>query len=159
MHPAKRTHMPRKISISSNSYLRSPWMITPAVLSLVVIVAVSVVVTGIQTTKPTHAAGTWASGLSGTGSTDGSFAAWRGEPVTAITIWNDATPADMTNQWSLDQYSGMSVDMDDAFGGIPAGGSWQLAASGAYDADWRTAALTARAKRLGKGTLYIRLCP
>ena len=111
-------------------------------------------------TAPAAAAGDWKSGASGVGVADGSLATWRGTPLEISATWVDNTRA-ASNAWQLDpngQFGSWQKDLDIAVGAFDAGGSWAAAASGAYDANWRTSLETLKRKWGSRpGTLYIRL--
>ena len=84
-------------------------------------------------------AGTWLSGASGDGVADGSFAAWRGSPVTIAGTWVDNNEA-MVEVWPLQpgaEFSEWDQALDIAIGAISDEESWAEAAQGAYDARWR----------------------
>lgn len=105
----------------------------------------------------------WASGVSGNDSaegSDGSFSSWRGSKVGIVGTWNDATIADQTNMWANDKHAGFQGDLEVAVGGFERGNgshSYSAAASGAYDAQWRTAAQKLAAQRKNSaGITYIR---
>jgi hypothetical protein len=101
--------------------------------------------------------GTWSSGASGSGVSNGQFGAWRGAPATVAGTWNDRDWASSEAQGSLSgEYGAWNGDIDDAMGAFW-DGSWADAADGAYDAHWRKAISAMAAARAGKsGTLYIR---
>jgi hypothetical protein len=90
---------------------------------------------------PLSVAGAWQSGAAGVGVADGSFAAWRGRPLTIASTWAD----DNDNQVNIYQcrpggeFANWTGDLDVAIGAIGAGESWQAAATGAYDARWSQA--------------------
>ena len=95
-------------------------------------------------TAPTSPGSKWLSGSSGTGTVNGSFAAWRGEAATYNRTWSDATTGDQQQMWAVDSFrqAGFSGILDVAPGGFKPGmnWNWQNAASGAYDDHWRTMA-------------------
>ncbi|WP_222262209.1 glycoside hydrolase family 26 protein [Modestobacter marinus] len=92
--------------------------------------------------------GTWLSGASGDGVADGSFAKWRGSPVTVGGTWADNNEA-MTELWQLDpggEFGKWNQALDIAIGAIGDGESWQQAANGAYDQRWRESLTNLKAK-------------
>jgi hypothetical protein len=93
-------------------------------------------------------AGTWLSGASGDGVADGSFAAWRGSPVTIAGTWADNNEA-MTELWQIDpkgEFGSWQGALDIAIGAISDDESWEQAAQGAYDARWRESLTNMEAK-------------
>lgn len=105
--------------------------------------------------------GLWLSGASGDGVASGAFGVWRGTPVAIAGTWNDSFEA-QTAQWSVQkgaEWGSWQGDLDVAVGAIYSarGETWAAAATGAYDARWRTA-LSALKSGWGSrpGTLHIR---
>lgn len=99
----------------------------------------------------------WLSGAAGEEAHDGTFGTWRGKPVGIIGVWCDTTAQAQTDMTAVDRYAGYLGDMDVAVGGLVKGETWQQAAAGAFVDRWTTAVRNLRAKRLGKGTTYIRI--
>jgi hypothetical protein len=109
-------------------------------------------------TAPSLPAGTWLSGASGEGVSDGSLAAWRGSPLGIAGTWSDDNEA-MVELWQLHEdgeYGSWQQPLDIAIGGISDDESWAEAADGAYDARWRESLTNLRDLREGRGTTYIR---
>lgn len=111
--------------------------------------------TSLQVAAPAR----WASGVSGAGVVDGSFATWRASPVPIAGTWSDNNEA-MIGLWQLrsgGEYAGWGGDLDLAVGAIGAGETWAAAATGAYDARWRQSLVTLRQLWSGHpGRLYLR---
>jgi hypothetical protein len=99
----------------------------------------------------------WRSGASGEEAADGSFGTWRGKPVEAVSVWCDGPASLQTNMDAVDRYRDYRGDMDVAVGGLVRGETWKQAAAGRFAARWTKAMRTLRAKRLGKGTTYVRI--
>jgi len=100
-----------------------------------------------RTTRP-PAAGAWLSGAASQYAADGSFGAWRGEPVTIGGTWDDS----LEEQTALDSltvgdWKNWTGALDEAIGAIwkSNGESWAQAAAGAYDGRWTTALTNLRA--------------
>lgn len=99
----------------------------------------------------------WHSGAAGDTAVDGSFAAWRGEPLQIMGTWNDTTAASQRDIGTLSTYAGWNGDLDLAIGALAPGESWSQAASGAYADRWTQAVRNIRAARSGKpGMVYVR---
>jgi len=92
------------------------------------------------------ASGDWLSGASGTGVTDGEFAAWRGSPVEIVATWVDNNEA-MVDLGALRGLEGWDGAVDVAVGAIGEGESWEQAATGAYDDRWRESLTNLREQR------------
>ncbi|WP_299038884.1 malectin domain-containing carbohydrate-binding protein [uncultured Pseudokineococcus sp.] len=111
------------------------------------------------TPTETTAARTWVSGSSCAGAADGAFGTWRGRPLELVTTWADDNAA-MTNFWTLQpggEHGAWRGDLDVAVGAFGAGESWARAATGAYDARWRTSMTKlAELRRSSTGTTYVR---
>ncbi|GAA4991283.1 glycosyl hydrolase [Kineococcus glutinatus] len=107
----------------------------------------------------TAATRTWKSGAAGLGAADGRIATWRGTPLDVVATWADSGE-NTVNFWQLDpggQYGSWTKNIDIAVGAFDGGGSWAAAASGAYDARWRTSLTTLKRKWGSRaGTVYIR---
>jgi Glycosyl hydrolase family 26 len=99
----------------------------------------------------------WQSGAAGEEARNGTFGAWRGEPLGVIGVWCDTTEQAQTDMTAVDRYAAYLGDMDVAVGGLVKGETWQQAATGAFTQRWTTAVRNLRVKRLGKGTTYIRI--
>jgi len=102
----------------------------------------------------------WASGASGPGVADGSFAGWRGSPVTVAATWNDGDAASQTDLPTLKgEFKDWSGDLDVAVGGteLGSGESYAQAAQGAYVQRWTTMAQNLQTARGDKpGTTFVR---
>ncbi|MCY7396080.1 MAG: hypothetical protein LH468_08015 [Nocardioides sp.] len=110
---------------------------------------------------PAPSARQWMSGASGVGVASGDFGRWRGTPVPIAGTWNDNAESQV-DQWTLQpgfEYGSWQGDVDVAVGAIfkDRGESWKAAATGAYDARWRST-LTNLTKAWGArpGTVYLR---
>lgn len=112
-----------------------------------------------RATAATVAESTELSGASGTGTTDGSFGAWRGSPMDITGTWSDNN-ANAANFWQFQKGGslvGWTKPVDVSVGAIDAGETWKAAAAGSYDSRW--AASLTRLKSLRSGTAattYIR---
>jgi len=105
--------------------------------------------------EPSHAASGgargWLSGASGDNLADGGFDRWRGTPAGIAGTWDDGNASVQQELYSIcgGQYSSGKWNraLDIAVGGIflNQGDSWSAAASGAYNARWRT--MLAKAKQ------------
>ncbi|NDI48587.1 hypothetical protein [Goekera deserti] len=99
----------------------------------------------------------WRSGASGRSSADGTFAAWRGDPVTVSSTWSDDAGGQLA-LWPLTgDYADWTGDLDIAIGAIETGENWAAAARGEYDDRW-TACLRRLTRLWGDraGVPYIR---
>ena len=101
----------------------------------------------------------WASGASGGGVVDGSFAAWRGSAVPIAGTWADNNDGQL-ELWPLhDEYAAWTGDLEIAIGAIDGdeGETWAAAAQGAYDQRWSQSLQEAARLWSGHtGTLYLR---
>ncbi|WP_222262177.1 Gmad2 immunoglobulin-like domain-containing protein [Modestobacter marinus] len=99
----------------------------------------------------------WGAGASGAGVPDGSFAAWRGSPVTIAGTWAN-TAAGQLKLWPLHgEYAGWTGDLEIAIGAIEKEETWAQAAQGAYDQRWTQSLQEAARLWAGRpGTLYLR---
>ncbi len=83
----------------------------------------------------------WVSGISNVGyikTIANSFSTWRGEECTVNRFWLSGAEQDNAGWWVNEETSGWNGILDYAIGAPPADGvSWQSAASGGYDANWR----------------------
>ena len=98
--------------------------------------------TAVASGSTTGAGGTgWVSGISNVGyikTVANSFSTWRGETCTSNRFWLSGTEQDNAGWWVNEQTAGWNGILDYAIGAPPADGvSWQSAASGGYDANWR----------------------
>lgn len=115
-----------------------------------------------QAPANTAPAGSWLSGAGGTNVADGSFARWRGEPLTMGGTWDDGNER-MLAMASVCPGGGWSTwnkPLDLAVGAIERekGETWAKAAKGGYDSRWRKS-LTKLKQCWGKrdpANLYIR---
>jgi hypothetical protein len=99
----------------------------------------------------------WGAGASGQGVADGSFAAWRGSPVTIAGTWADSADG-QEELWPLyGEYENWTGDLEIAIGAIFDGETWAEAAQGAYDERWTESLQEAAEGWAGRpGTLYLR---
>jgi acetyl esterase/lipase len=100
----------------------------------------------------------WSSGASGTGTTDGTLAAWRGSPLGATSTWVDTT-GEVQRAAGVADYRDWQGDLDIAVGGtaVNSDESYAQAASGAFDARWTEAGRNIQAARgNSQGTTYLR---
>lgn len=92
-------------------------------------------------TTPPVSGVSWLSGASSGYATDGSYAAWRGEPVKVVGTWSDSQDGALT-AGSLDNSDmdglNASQSLDIAIGAIWNGQTWSAAAGGSYDGQWTT---------------------
>ena len=83
----------------------------------------------------------WISGVSNVGyikDQGAAFSAWRGELCTGYRFWLSGPNQDNAGWWMTEQIANWNGILDYAIGAPPAAGvSWQSAASGGYDAQWR----------------------
>jgi hypothetical protein len=102
-----------------------------------------------QATLAGATVGGWYAGASGVGVSSGEFASWLGQPVTVASTWSDQSDDTQRTLPSLDDYATWPGVLDIAIGGtvLGTGENYAAAASGAYDARWRSAAATLAAKR------------
>ena len=102
----------------------------------------------------------WTSGAAGEGVADGSFAAWRGSPVTIAGTWDDGDATAQTQLPTLTgEYAAWSGDLDVAVGGtvLHTGESYAEAARGAYLQRWTAMAATLQTLRGTRpGLTYVR---
>ena len=84
--------------------------------------------------------GRWLSGAGGQKVDDGSFARWRGEPMTVAGTWDDNDERMVRMRSFCDDWKHWNKPIDVAIGALERdkGESWAKAATGAYDARWRT---------------------
>jgi hypothetical protein len=99
----------------------------------------------------------WVSGASGPETLDGSFSAFRGEPVGLVGAWADTGATVQTEMSGVEYFSGFDGQMDIAVGALVEGDTWAQAAAGTFVPRWTTAARRLKALRGGKGTTYIRI--
>src|SRR5450759_1138105 len=82
--------------------------------------------------------GSWLSGASCVGASDGSFGTWRGTPVAIAGTWaNQGLNA--TQLYQLDsgsEFGSWQLPLEIAISPFDSGGSWSAAASGSYDSNW-----------------------
>lgn len=103
--------------------------------------------------------GGWYNGASGTGVTNGEFAAWLGQPLTLASTWADTSDEVQRTLSPLqDEYGDWKGALDIAVGGtiLGTGENYAEAARGAYDDRWRAAAAVLAQKRKGKGATFVR---
>lgn len=88
-------------------------------------------------------AGSWLSGSSCHGATEGTFGAWRGKPIASGSTWSDGNWSNHRNLYQFndtggyDDWRDFTGTLDLAPGAIYDGTTWGQAASGAADAHWR----------------------
>lgn len=100
----------------------------------------------------------WLSGASGDNIVDGSFASWRGSPVTIAGTWNDNSDATQKEQWSMGSggtYGNWDQSIDDSIGGFWSG-TWADVANGSQDANLHAALSAIDAGWGNKKTVFIR---
>jgi len=99
----------------------------------------------------------WLSGAACEGVPDGSFASWRGSPVTIAGTWNDGSLDAQLNQKTLgaQEYGDWDQSLDVSIGGIMSG-TWADAANGAYDTNLHQALAAIDANWGNKKTIFIR---
>ncbi|GAA4674717.1 glycosyl hydrolase [Frondihabitans cladoniiphilus] len=99
------------------------------------------------------------SGAAGTGTADGTFATWSGNPVPITDVWSDNN-ADSLNFWPLQKGGALAnwnKPIDVAVGALDSGETWQAAASGAYDTRWAASLTKLKSLRSNTtATTYIR---
>jgi hypothetical protein len=114
---------------------------------------------GVYFLLPSKAAndGTWASG-STYFQDQAAFGAWRGEPTTIFGCWADSrtSAAVQATPDCIKGAGSWTGDIDLAVGMITNGESISAAASGAYEARWRSMVTGIRANWGNKRTIYIR---
>jgi hypothetical protein len=100
----------------------------------------------------------WVSGGSGLAIGNGTFASWRGSPLSIAGTWNADSRAHVETQPTLSgEFQSWEHDIDIGLGAYQSG-SWSQAALGADDATWTTAIQAIAQARAGKnGTVYLRL--
>ncbi|MDQ1288407.1 MAG: hypothetical protein QG622_1972 [Actinomycetota bacterium] len=99
----------------------------------------------------------WVSGAAGPETDDGTFAAFRGEPLGIVGVWSDTSAESQTSMGTLKAYDDYVGEIDIAVGGLVRGETWAQAAAGRFVGRWTTAVRTIKAHRAGKGTTYIRI--
>lgn len=99
----------------------------------------------------------WVSGASGPEILDGSFGAFRGEPLGLAGAWADTGETVQTEMSGVESFSGFDGEMDIAVGALVEGETWAQAAAGTFVPRWTTAVRKLKALRGGKGTTYIRI--
>ena len=111
------------------------------------------------TPAPVAPRGAWLSGASGVGVGSGAFGAWRGTPVAIAGTWADNNE-NSQHFWQLDkgaEYGSWNASMDMAVGAFDRGETWSQAASGQFDARWRSSLQKLKSQWGGRqGTMYIR---
>lgn len=94
-----------------------------------------------KTTTSPGGAG-WLSGVSNVGyikTIANSFSSWRGEECTSNRFWLSGENQSLAGWWVAEETAGWNGVLDYAIGAPPADGvSWQSAASGGYDSQWRS---------------------
>ena len=115
-----------------------------------------------ENSRASAASSGWLSGAACNGVPDGSFASWRGSPVTIAGTWNDGDVETQKNQWTLDtEYGNWDQSMDVTVGAFwgdksQAAAGWANAANGGDDANLRAALQAINAKWGNKKTIFIR---
>lgn len=112
---------------------------------------------------PPTTAGSWVSGASGYGASDGRFGAWRGSPVESVNSWKDS-PASTWNDSTLTFVGELDLGLGPVSQGNPgcpttqniANPFWTRAARGDYDATFRAQFAKLAQLRAGKGATYVR---
>ena len=121
--------------------------------------------TSTQLSTSPSSSGQWLSGAASVYAANGSYGAWRGEPVRIVGTWSDgkdcaATLCTFQTTGDMAEVKGNDIHLDLAIGAIYDGQTWAEAAKGAYDGQWRTTlnALKSKVatKNMDPGKVFIR---
>ncbi len=130
-------------------------------LILTIILGTGIIITNTLSSQKqenrARAAGSgWLSGSSCMGTIDGSFAAWRGSPLTIAGTWNDVSYDAQENMRSISgEYGNWDQNLDTSIGAFW-GSNWQAAANGEHDGHLRASLRSINNGWGKKKTIFIR---